>query len=157
MVQNIVQYGNGHDGATSRALIDLGDAAGDVRLYETREERRWQLSGCVRDERTTNDDEDEDGSKRTKRARCRGGGGGVGDGDEDAIGGWSVLRSLAHSGVFLPSASPAPGRDRRTGANDRVAGRRGEAVERMRWNNCGRTTRSRRGKGRDRDATCATG
>ena len=53
MVQNIVQYGNGHDGATSRSLIDLGDAADDVRLYETREERRWQLSGCVRDERTT--------------------------------------------------------------------------------------------------------
>ena len=118
MVQNIVQYGNGHDGATSRSRIDLGDAAGDVRLYETREERRWQLSGCVRDERTNDGD---DGSKRTKRARCRGGGGGVGDGDEDAIGGWSVLRSLAHSGVFLPSASPAPGGDRRTGANDRVA------------------------------------
>ena len=76
--------------------------------------------------RRTNDEDDEDGSKRTKCARCRGGGGGVGDGDEDAIGGWSVLRSLAHSGVFLVRVAGAGGRSTNGGERSgRVKARRG--------------------------------
>ena len=129
MGQNIVQYGNGHDGATSRSLIELGDAAGDIRLYETREERRWQLSGCVRDERTNEDDDDEDGSKRTKRARCRGGGGGDGDGDEDAIGGWSSFARW----LILGFSSGSPARERSNGGDrsGRGKARRGGGTNAM--------------------------